>query len=244
METTTRSSEPFITVFLLYPGTTQLDFTGPLEVLSRLPGAKTMLASLGGRDLDLGHGLVLTNLSDSAAIPRCSLLCVPGGFGVVEQLVNEPFIDEIRRLADTASYVTSVCTGSLLLGAAGLLQGKRAASHWAWREHLTAFGALVDVQRVVRDGNLFTGGGVTAGIDLALCVTAELEGREFAEALTLALEYAPAPPFDSGRPELASSNVLSKVQARFAQLAPARATAVARAQARLAGTDGRPGAKA
>lgn len=227
------SALPFVTVFPLFPGVTQLDFTGPLEVLARLPGSVTHLASVGGRDLDLGNGLHLTKLTDLAAIDRCSLLCVPGGFGTVAQLENHEFLEHIARLAATATYVSSVCTGSLILGAAGLLQGKRAACHWAWRELLPAFGAEIDEARVARDGNLFTGGGVTAGIDLGLAVLAEVAGRDFAEAIQLGIEYAPAPPFDSGRPELARASVLAAVKARLDAFAPDRARAARSAGSRL-----------
>ena len=110
------------------------------------------------------------------------------------------FIGEIRRLAERARYVTSVCTGSLILGAAGLLKGRRAACHWAWRDQLALFGAIADEGRVVRDGHVFTGGGVTAGIDFALTLAAEIAGDAFAQGLQLSLEYAPQPPFDCGRP--------------------------------------------
>jgi cyclohexyl-isocyanide hydratase len=224
---------PFTTVFALFPGVTQLDFTGPLEVLCRIPESKTHLASLGGGELDLGNGFHLSRLEDLRAIGHCSLLCVPGGFGTLAQLNNRTFLEQIARLASTATYVASVCTGSLILGAAGLLKGKLAACHWAWREHLTSFGAQIDERRVVRDGNLFTGGGVTAGIDLALTVIAEVAGREFAEALELAIEYAPEPPFNTGRPELARPEVVASVLARTERLAPNRAATIAAARAQL-----------
>lgn len=152
------------TVFALFPGVTQLDFTGPLEVLSRIPNSRTRLATLRGGELNLGSGLHLSKLNALGDIEQCALLCVPGGFGTLEQLNNPPFLDHLTRLASGAKYLTSVCAGSLILGAAGLLEGKRAACHWAWREYLPSFGAYIDERRVVRDGNLFTGGGVTAAI--------------------------------------------------------------------------------
>ena len=126
-----------------------------------------------------------------AEIERCDLLFVPGGIAATEAANDEVFMREFRRLAATARYLTSVCTGSLILGAAGLLKGKRAACHWAWRDLLPLFGAIPDPARVVRDGNVITGGGVTAGIDFALVVAAELGGEELAQSLQLALEYAP-----------------------------------------------------
>ena len=119
---------------------------------------------------------------------------MPGGFGTVAAIEDQAYLARIRRLGDKARYVTSVCTGSLLLAAAGLLRGKRAACHWAWRDKLADFGVTPDPARVVRDGNVFTGGGVTAGIDMALAVMAEIAGRDYAETVQLAIEYAPAPP--------------------------------------------------
>jgi transcriptional regulator GlxA family with amidase domain len=140
----------------------------------------------------------------------------------------------LRRLSSTARFVTSVCTGSLALGAAGLLRGKRAACHWLWRELLLPFGATPDPGRVVRDGNVITGGGVTAGIDFALSVAAELAGPETAQAIQLQIEYAPAPPFDAGSPDTAPSAVLARVRERNAPLAARRREAVEAAAARLA----------
>jgi transcriptional regulator GlxA family with amidase domain len=127
---------------------------------------------------------------------------------------DSQYLGALRRLAARAQYVTSVCTGSLLLGAAGLLEGRRAACHWAFRELLRVLGALPDARRVVRDGNVFTGGGVTAGIDMALAISAEIAGEEHAQAVQLAMEYAPEPPFDAGRRESARSEILL-VRARF-----------------------------
>jgi len=159
-------AEEFPVVFAIYPRVTQLDFTGPHEVLARLPGAQCILASSTGGDLEADGGLVFTKVRRLADIERCALVCVPGGFGTIEAMEDQELLAQLRRLAKTARYVTSVCTGALVLGAAGLLRGKRATSHWAWRDALSAFGAIPDSGRVVRDGNVFTGGGVTAGIDL------------------------------------------------------------------------------
>lgn len=220
-------------VFALYPGVTHLDFTGPHQVLVRTPDAEVVVASLGGQDID-ADGLVFTKLADLAKIVRCDVLCVPGGFGTMDAMLNEGFMAQIRRLGAGAKYVTSVCTGSLILGAAGFLQGKRAACHWAWRSLLEPFGATVSEARVERDGNVITGGGVTAGIDFALVMLAELAGQDYAEATQLGLEYAPAPPFNSGRPELARPEVLALVKARLAQSADARAEAAIDAAGRMA----------
>jgi transcriptional regulator GlxA family with amidase domain len=202
----------FIIVFPLFPRVAQLDFTAPLEVFQRLPGARCILATRVGGALQVGSGMTLADLPRLQDVPEASLLCVPGGFGVTEALQDDDYIEQIRRLSHAARYVTSVCTGSLLLGAAGVLRGKRAACHWAWRDLLPRFGAIADPARVVVDGHVLSGGGVTAGMDLALRVVAELEGPEFARAVTLAIEYAPEPPFATGRPELASQQLVDKVR--------------------------------
>jgi cyclohexyl-isocyanide hydratase len=221
-----------VILFALFPGVTQLDFTGPHQVLVRTPDAEVIVASMGGRDID-GDGLTFSRLADLAAVDRCDVLCVPGGFGTLDAMLDEAFMAQIRRLGGQARYVTSVCTGSLILGAAGLLAGKRAATHWAWRELLAPFGATVSEARVERDGNVITGGGVTAGIDFALTLLAELAGDDYAQAVQLSLEYAPAPPFDSGRPELARPEVLARVRKVLGQSADARAAAALEASTRL-----------
>src|SRR4030095_6221222 len=141
----------FTVVFALYPRVTQLDFTGPYEVFWRLPAAQCMLASAAGGSIETDSVIVYSNVRRLADIERCELICVPGGFGTIEALGDEEFISQLKRLATGARYVTSVCTGSLLLGAAGLLKGKRATSHWAWLDALSPFGATPDRARVVRD---------------------------------------------------------------------------------------------
>ena len=219
-------------VIPLYPGVTHLDFTGPHQVLSRAPDTEMVVASIGGRDI-AAEGLVFTGLADLAALDRCDILCVPGGLGATEAMLDEAFMREIRRLGAQSRYLTSVCTGSLILGAAGFLRGKRAACHWAWRELLEPFGAIVDESRVVRDGAIITGGGVTAGLDFAFTVLAEIAGEDFAQAVQLCLEYAPAPPFEAGRPELAPPHVLAAYNRRAAPLTAARRLAVEEAARRL-----------
>jgi cyclohexyl-isocyanide hydratase len=225
-------SQEFPIVFALYPRVTQLDFTGPYEVFARLPGARPILASATGDPIEAG-GITFSHVRSLADIDRCALLCVPGGFGTVEAMEDSGYLRQIRRLAGQARYVTSVCTGSLLLGAAGLLQGKRAACHWAWRDLLPVFGAVPDPARVVRDGNVITGGGVTAGIDMALTVIGEIAGVDFAEAVQLAIEYAPAPPFDAGRPERARPEIVAAARRRLDANREARDAAVRRAGSRL-----------
>ncbi|MBS0490593.1 MULTISPECIES: DJ-1/PfpI family protein [unclassified Phenylobacterium] len=219
-------------VIALYPGVTHLDFTGPHQVLSRLPNADVVVASLGGQDIE-AEGLTFAKLADLAALERCDVLCVPGGLGTTDAMQDEAFMAQIRRLGAGATYLTSVCTGSLILAAAGFLKGKRAACHWAWRELLVPFGAIVDESRVARDGNIITGGGVTAGLDFAFVLMAELAGETLAKSVQLGLEYAPAPPFASGRPELASPEIVAAVRARMEPLAGGRREAVEAMAARL-----------
>jgi len=222
--------EPISIVFPLYPGVTQLDFTGPHQFLARLPGASLTAASVGGAPV-AADGLVFAQLATLEAIERCDVLCVPGGQGCTDAMQDAVYMAAIRRLADGARYVTSVCTGSLILGAAGLLRRRRATCHWAWRDLLALFGAIPDPGRVVRDGNVLTGGGVTAGIDFALTLATELAGPLAAQAIQLGLEYAPTPPFDAGRPETASAEVLALVRERMAPSIPARRAAIERVAA-------------
>ena len=199
-------------VIALYPGVTHLDFTGPHQVLVRTPDAKVTAASMGGQDIE-AEGLTFSHLADLAKLERCDVLLIPGGYGTADAMLDAAFVAELRRLGGGAKYLTSVCTGSLLLGAAGFLQGKRAACHWGWRDLLPHFGAIIDEGRVVRDGNVITGGGVTAGIDFAFVLLAELAGDEYAQQIQLGLEYAPAPPFNAGRPETAPPQVLAQMRA-------------------------------
>jgi cyclohexyl-isocyanide hydratase len=222
-----------VIVFALFPGVTQLDFTGPHQVFSSLPGAEVILASTAGGTIETS-GITFAGLRRLAEIPACDVVCVPGGLGVTDNAIrDEVFLGELRRLAASARFVTSVCTGSLALGAAGLLRGKRAATHWAWRELLAPFAAIADPGRVVRDGNVITGGGVTAGIDFALSVVAELADPETAQAIQLQIEYAPAPPFAAGCPETAPPTILARVRERNATIAARRRGAVEEAAARL-----------
>lgn len=205
------SESTFHTVFALFPNLTQLDFTGPHQFLSRIPNSTTTVASRDGGVVD-ADGLSFAATTKMADIETCDLVCVPGGFGTTQAANDAEFIAQFKRLAGTATYITSVCTGSIILGAAGLLKGKRAACHWGWRDLLTLYGATPDNARVVRDGNIITGGGVTAGIDFALAVLEEVAGAEVAQAVQLGLEYAPEPPFNSGRPETAPPEILARVQ--------------------------------
>jgi cyclohexyl-isocyanide hydratase len=216
-------------VFALYPRVTQLDFTGPFEIFARLPGARCVLASVEGGAIQADGGITFSGVVRLADVTECTLLCVPGGFGTVAAMENQAYLSELRRLGAKAQFVTSVCTGSLLLAAAGLLRGKKAACHWAWRELLSEFGVTPDAGRIVRDGNVITGGGVTAGIDMALSVMSEIAGVDYAQTVQLALEYAPEPPFDSGRPERARPEIVAAALKRMDAGGAERSAAARRA---------------
>jgi cyclohexyl-isocyanide hydratase len=214
---------------LVFPNLTQLDLTGPYEVLARLPGAETRLLWKNLDPVRSEHGLTIlpdTNLSDC---PPLDLVLVPGGARIDPLLEDGEALTFLRHAAAAARYVVGICTGSLVLGAAGLLRGKRAATHWMSRELLRAFGAEPVAERVVVDGNVFTGGGVTAGIDVALVVAAAVAGRAVAEAIQLGIEYDPQPPFAAGSPEKADPAVLAGVLDRAAARRRDRAERVARA---------------
>lgn len=180
--------------FVLFPNVTQLDFTGPLQVLHRVPGATThiLAKTLDPVPSDCGLGLVPNKTF--AECPPLDIICVPGGFGVSQAIADAETVDFVHRHAQTAQYVTSVCTGAFILGAAGLLKNKRATTHWAYHHLLSEVGAIPTKARVVRDGNVFTGGGVTAGIDFAFALVAEVAGETVARALQVATEYDPEPP--------------------------------------------------
>src|SRR5215472_11169299 len=199
---------------LVFPNLTQLDLTGPYEVLARLPGAETLLLWKNLDPVRSEHGLTIQPMATLASCPPLDLILVPGGAGINPLLEDTEVLDFLRRAAGEARYVVGVCTGSLVLGAAGLLRGRRAGTHWMSRDLLRAFGAEPVAERVVVDGNIFTGGGVTAGIDVALTVASEIAGRAAAEAIQLGVEYAPAPPFQSGSPATADPAVLTGVLAR------------------------------
>jgi cyclohexyl-isocyanide hydratase len=227
------TATPFRIGFLLFPRLTQLDLTGPYEVLSRLPGAECHLVARTLEPVRADRGLAILPTTTLAACPPLELLCVPGGIGVNDVITDGAMLDFIRRMAAAARYVTSVCTGSLALAAAGLLKGRRAACHWAARDALKRFGAEPVAERVVVDGNVISGGGVTAGIDLALTVVAEIAGREAAEAIQLMIEYDPRPPFDAGSPERAGPAVVARLLRQLEPFQRERQTALALAEAAL-----------
>lgn len=202
---------------LLFPQLTVLDLIGPYEVFCRMPDARVDLIWHTLDPVVTEHGVPLMPTLRCEDVRGLDVLCVPGGYGVTPLLTDVPTIDFIQRVGNAASYVTSVCTGSLLLAAAGLLQGRRAATHWASMEMLGALGAAPADERVVHDGRTITGGGVTAGIDLALYLAAQLHGQHVAEAIQLSMEYNPAPPFDAGHPSRARPALLAQVRQDISQ---------------------------
>jgi len=189
--------------FLLFPNVTQLDLTGPAQVLSRVPNAKVHLVWKSIEPVMTDVGFSINPTTSFADCPQLTVLCVPGGFGIGDQMVDEETLAFLRRQGENARFVTSVCNGALILGAAGLLQGYQSACHWLWRKYLPRFGAVPVAQRIVRDRNRISGGGVTAGIDFGLALAAELAGDDVARTLQLAFEYDPHPPYDCGTPEKA-----------------------------------------
>ncbi|WP_397448802.1 DJ-1/PfpI family protein [Pseudomonas sp. NA-150] len=213
---------------LVFPNVQQLDLTGPYDVFASLPDVTVHLIWKNLEPIRSSTGLMLSPSVDFANCPALEVICIPGGTGVNPLMEDEETLGFIRHQAANARFITSVCTGALVLGAAGLLRGRRATTHWASHGLLEAFGAIAVQERVVRDGNLMSGGGVTAGIDFALTLTAELFGDQEAQATQLQMEYAPAPPFNSGRPENAPAEVLALARQRGAALLAQREQIVAR----------------
>jgi cyclohexyl-isocyanide hydratase len=202
--------------FVIFADLTQLDFTGPLQVLSRLPHSTTLIVAKSEAPVPSDCGLSLVPTHTFANCPSLDLICIPGGVsGVVGAIRDRETIAFVRRQAGTAKYVTSVCTGAFVLGIAGLLKGRRATTHWAYTDLLSLVGATYEKARVVKDGNVITAGGVTSGIDFGLSVVAEIAGETTARAIQLGVEYDPAPPFDSGHPDRASAAVKSALSDRY-----------------------------
>lgn len=219
-------------VALLFPNVTQLDLTGPVQLFSRLPGATIDLAwhTLDPVPTDAGFSIVPTVTFADA--PQADVIMVPGGQGAFDLLDDEAALQFVRTQAAGARYVTSVCTGAFVLGAAGLLEGRRATTHWASHAMLDLVGAIPEQARVVRDGNVITGGGVTSGIDFALIVAAELFGSDAARRVQLTMEYDPHPPFDAGSPDRPEADQ-AQVEETRAAARRQREPAVRRAAARL-----------
>ena len=215
--------------FLLFPHLTQLDLTGPAQVLSRVPGARVeyVAATLDPVPSDCGLSLVpTTTMSDARA---ADVLVVPGGDGAFDAMLDPDVVAFVRRQAEHATWITSVCTGAFVLGAAGLLAGRRATTHWASKPMLEAFGAQPVDARIARDGAVVTAAGVSAGIDMALWLAGELAGQSAAEAIQLQIEYDPQPPFDHGSAERADAVVVTRARAAAEESRGARVTRAAAA---------------
>jgi cyclohexyl-isocyanide hydratase len=229
-------STPLQIGLVIFPKLTQLDLTGPLQVFSSVASAKVHLIWKRIEPVPSDSVLTLTPTITFADCPQLDVICVPGGAGTDDMVNDEEMLDFLRRQAKGAKYITSVCTGSLVLGAAGLLRGYRATTHWSAMDHLAPFGATPEKTRVCVDRNRITGGGVTAGIDFALTLVSIMVDRPTAEAIQLRLEYNPAPPFNSGSPDTAPPEILARIRERIAPFAQRRGEAVERAAARLRAT--------
>lgn len=226
-------SAPLQIGLVIFPKVTQLDLTGPVQVFSSVPGAKLHLIWKRIEPVASNSVLTLTPTITFADCPQLDVICVPGGVGTDDMVNDAEMLDFLRGQAAGAKYITSVCTGSLVLGAAGLLRGYRAATHWTAMDLLTNFGATPTKTRVCIDRNRVTGGGVTAGIDFALTLVSILFDRKTAEMIQLRLEYNPAPPFNAGSPDTAPPEILALLQERIAPFRKRRTEAVQRAAARL-----------
>ena len=203
---------------LIFPRLTQLDMTGPYEVLARVPNTKVLLVAQSMAPVKTDRGMEIVPTTTIADCPQLDLIMVPGGPGQQDLMEDQAVLEFLQRQARGAKYVPSVCTGSLVLGAAGLLKGKRATCHWAAIDHLKLLGAIPTSERVVTDGNVITGAGVASGIDFALAVAAVLEGEEVARQIQLQIEYDPAPPFNTGSPKTAPAEMLALLRSRLAAL--------------------------
>lgn len=203
---------------LLFPRLTQLDLTGPYEVFARLPNTVVHLISATRDAVKSDRGMMILPTTTYAECPQLDVIVIPGGPGQQDLMEDAAALEFIRRQARGAKYVTSVCTGSLVLGAAGLLKGRRATSHWGAIDHLKLLGATPVSERVVVDGNVITAAGVASGIDFALAVASILDGEEVARQVQLQIEYDPAPPFNSGSPKTAGPELVAALRARLAKL--------------------------
>ncbi len=217
---------------LLFPRLTQLDLTGPYEVFAQLPDTRVHLIAHSIEPVASVYGMAITPDTRFDDCPPLDVLFVPGGFGISEAIESRPTLDFLRKRAPTAKYVTSVCTGALVLGAAGLLKGYRATTHWLSMDLLPVVGAIPVHERIVVDGNRITGAGVTAGIDFGLAVAAHLSGEDVARSIQLMMEYDPAPPFDSGSPRTASPALVARITERTRKMQEDRKRMLAAAFAR------------
>jgi len=218
---------------LLFPDVTQLDLTGPWEVFARTPGVECHLVWKDLQPVRSDRGLSILPTTSFADCPPLDVICVPGGPGQIALMSDDVTLNFLRQQADQAKWVTSVCTGSLVLGAAGLLKGYRATSHWSSVDQLALLGAEPVSQRVVRDRNRISGAGVTSGIDFALTLVAEIAGDAVAKAVQLQMEYDPEPPFTSGSPHTAPPQEVEQARAKMAEFLATRRAATERAALRL-----------
>jgi cyclohexyl-isocyanide hydratase len=225
--------------FLIFPEMTQLDMTGPYEVFEKFPDSAVDLIWKDLSPVTVGGGMRILPTIAYDTCPELDILCIPGGLGVNALLNDAETLDFVRARSRAARYVTSVCTGALVLGAAGLLKGRRATTHWMSHDLLEAFGAVPVKERVVVDGNLITGGGVTAGIDFALVLAAEILGEQEAMRIQLAIEYDPKPPFDAGSPETAGAALVERVRILAKVRQDERIAEVEKAALALSGPTGR-----
>ncbi|CAO3351504.1 DJ-1/PfpI family protein [Azospirillum melinis] len=219
---------------LLFPDVTQLDLTGPYEVLARIPGATIHLLWKDKAPVRSDTGMSILPTASLAECPALDLLLVPGGPGVHALMTDDEVLQFLSLRAQSVRWLVGICTGTLVLGAAGLLQGRRAGTHWNSRHYLPRFGAEPSDKRVEVDGSLFTGGGVTAGIDVALTVAAEIGGDDVAKLIQLGIEYDPEPPFDAGTPDKAGAELTDRLLTRMALRLAEREAAVDAAVSRLA----------
>jgi len=221
--------------FLVFPGIQLLDLAGPYEIFSALPDCNVHLCWKNRNSLASSAGMQIVPTATLGDDLSFDVLCIPGGIGINPLIGDEAVIAWIRKHALTAKFTTSVCTGAFLLGAAGLLRGKRATTHWRYHDLLAEFGAIPVQERIVRDDNIITGGGVTAGIDFGLTLVTLLYGQTTSDEIQLALEYAPDPSFQSGTPTTASETVLQAVTSRTEALHAQRKSLVAQWVAGMAG---------
>ncbi|MEL6723708.1 MAG: DJ-1/PfpI family protein [Pseudomonadota bacterium] len=217
---------PQTVAFLVFPNVTQLDLTGPAQVLSRLGNTKLDLVWKNTDPVPTDAGFPLLPTATFDEVKTANILCVPGGLGTMEIMQDPDVLNWVRTVAGKADWVTSVCTGSLVLAAAGLLEGYRAACHWASIDQLAYFNAIPVSERIVADRNRFTGGGVTSGIDFALALAARIRNEDFAKFIQLSIEYDPHPPFDSGTPDKAPPEILARYHKMIEQNVPDRAAKV------------------
>ncbi|MEY3773765.1 MAG: hypothetical protein RLZZ129_545 [Verrucomicrobiota bacterium] len=222
---------------LLFPKLTLLDLVGPAEVFARVPGAKVHLIWKNRDPVATVNAHEMRPTVTFAECPQLDVLCVPGGPGQMDLMEDEATLAFLRAQAAGAKWVTSVCTGSLILAAAGLLTGYRAACHWASLDQLALFDAVPVAERVVFDRNRVTGGGVTAGIDFALSLVAKMRGEELARAIQLSMEYDPAPPFPGGSPRTAEPAQVARMQNQMEPFLATRRVVSERVAARLRGRD-------